>query len=98
MESLYKVSHHETREWGSLWCGPDVLPHGEPTLIARLPAEDEDGDDVEVFCTAMPARFYRVDSIRRDRPTPRCLEMGSGMAEYARATAFHLARGMLQIG
>ena len=97
MEELYRVSHHETREWGSLWCGPEGLRHGEPTLIAKLVAESDDGYDVEVFCTAMPARFYRIDAISSDGKR-RCLETGSGMAEYARATAFHLARGMLQIG
>jgi len=51
-EEMYGVSHHETREWGSLWCGPDVLPHGEPTLIATLVAESEDGYAVEVFVAA----------------------------------------------
>jgi len=96
LKDQYKVSHHETREWGSLWCGPDELKHGEATLIARLVAESDDGYDVEVFCTAMPARFYAIHAIRGGQR--RVLETGSGMAEYARATAFHLARGMLRIG
>jgi len=96
MEELYRVSHHETRPWGSLWCGPDELKHGEPTLIARLVAESEEGYDVEIFVSAMPARFYHIHAIRGDQR--RVLETGSGMGEYAHATAFHLARGMLKIG
>lgn len=47
--------------FGAKFCGPAELEHGAKTLIARHPATNDDGARVDVFCTAMPARFYRLN-------------------------------------
>lgn len=57
----YPVRPHERLTWGGAWCGPELLEHGQATKIAAATkAEGSDGFDVEVWVTALPARFYRV--------------------------------------
>ena len=61
---FYDVYHDEAAPFGDNWCGPNKFQHGQDTLVAVFKAEkDSDGQDCEVYCIAMSARFYAVRTL-----------------------------------
>lgn len=99
---LYKVGTAERLFWCQHWCGPERLEVWKKTLIAHYPKEPADGDgqNVEIYCTAAPARFYDVVVL----PTPNSvgevqpgveLITGSGQEELARVLAIAFSTGMI---
>lgn len=100
---LYEVDRYEQKPFGFFWCGPTVgeCLNREWQVIASYPGSG-DGYNVEVHCSAMPARFYKVvalptpDSCGTERPGF-ALSTGSGtaMAELAACMAEEIATGML---
>lgn len=86
------------------WCGPKRFPHGDKCLVARIPKRPEDGDGqpVDVYVCAMPARFYTVEAKLAEDSVgwqlhAWSLETGSGveMAELASRMALAISSGML---
>ena len=60
-DGLYTPYQHELEAFGDNWCGPDVYPHMQDVLCASYKAaEGGDGQSVDVYCCAMPARFYKI--------------------------------------
>ena len=60
-DTLYVPYRDEVRAFGSNWCGPEKYEGCTRTLIARYVSEyGSDGQTAEVFCYAVPARFYQI--------------------------------------
>lgn len=98
MDFLYKTERM-SQFFGSAWCGPEKFEHGKETLVAAyLPGPD--GQGVSVFCTAMPAVFYKlvvspgVTSASEVRPGY-TVTTGSDMAHWAAQTAIAITQGMV---
>lgn len=62
----YKVRTSERTVFKSAWCGPDKFEQWVETLVARYGKTGGDGYEVEIYCTAAPARFYKLVAL----PTP----------------------------
>lgn len=94
---LYRVGVGEANAFGKQWCGPKEFKHAEPTLIAQYTEIEGDGRPAEIWCTAMPSRFYEV-RVTYDTQLV-CLSTGSGwpMAGLARQIANAIVGGMLSI-
>ena len=82
------------KAFGDNWCGPDALEHATQTLIASYTAENEDGADVQVFCTAMPALFFRLQVEPSATNKGYAINTGSGVGKWAADTAKMIAQGM----
>ncbi len=100
-ESLYITEPRISQIFGEYWCGPPRLVHAAKTLVARYPSKaGGDGQDVEVYCTAMPATFYRVlalatlNSIGESQPSY-SLSTGSSEGLLAASIARAISSGML---
>ena len=102
-DSMYRPYASESITFGKYWTDPEKYLHGEDVLCARYEASG-DGHPVEVYCCAMPARFYTIKVL----PGPNsCGEMrsgwqlgtGSGMdcARLAHEIASAVAEGMLDL-
>ena len=83
------------------WCGPENIPDNHNTLVAKYPKPDgSDGQSVNVFCYATPARFYElvveegIDSEGKMQPGYR-INTGSSQAKLAAMIAESIADGML---
>lgn len=100
-DHLYMPYPEEVRAFGSAWCGPDRYTHATDALVARYVApEESDGQTVEVYGCALPARFYRLRVLPKigygDRPMPGyALGTGGSKAEWAAETAALIADGMV---
>lgn len=101
MFGLYKAYDDERTVFGSHWCGQEELPHGEDVLVAKYPKDkDGDGQSVDVYCCAMPARFYRLvvasepNSIGDDQEGFQ-ITTGSSCHELAAKLAEAIAGGMV---
>jgi hypothetical protein len=102
----YDVRPEERDPFAGHWCGPKKFAHGREELIAVYKKhQGGNGQDVEVFCTAMSARFYRlhvkpstgsVDNARQAFG----MSTGSGhqMGQLAARMAEAIADGMLSVG
>lgn len=77
--------------------------HGKEELVAIFDAdEDGDGQTVEIYCIACPARFYHVKALAGrnsigDMQPAFTLITGSGCLEWAVKTAKLIAEGMIGI-
>ena len=98
---MYQISGHERTAFGENWCGPEQFKRGQKTLCAvYLPEEDGDGQKVEVYCLAAPARFYilkvlpRPNSVGEIQPGYN-VHTASDAHEIAAALARGIARGMI---
>lgn len=60
LRNLYQVRPDERRTFGNHWCGPATLPHAESVLVAQYAPLNEDGCAVDVYATAVPARFFAI--------------------------------------
>lgn len=95
---------NEKAVFGDRWVFEGAaFEHGKETLIAQYPKpEPGDGQPVDVYCTAMPARFYRIaalaseDSVGEPKPAF-SMSTGSGMEELSHAIAEAIESGMLSM-
>jgi len=94
---LYDVTARETVPFqgNSRLTFNDRLQHGVPTIAASYTAQNSDGQDVEVFVAAMPARFYRIKVAPRDDKPGYTITTGSGCADLVSQMAEAIADGML---
>ena len=102
--SLYGARDYEREVFGDRWCGPDELPHAASTLCAVYPkpAEDSDGQRVEVDVAAWPSRFYRIRALADKNSVGRPVEgvvlsTGSGMHQLAADLAQAFSEGMIGV-
>ena len=65
------------------------------TIAASYTAQNSDGHDVEVFVTAMPARFYRIEVAPRGDKPGYTISTGSGCADLVSKMAEAIADGMI---
>lgn len=103
-DGLYKTDR-EKETFVSRFCGPDVLPHGERTLVAYYPKNPKDGDGqpVKVYCCALPARFYIVEALPSTNSVGEeiagfTLSTGSSLDDWAAETAHQISQGMVALG
>ena len=94
---LYKVDASERAIFGDAWCGPAQFEYGTQTLVARYQRDQEEGYDVEVLCTAMPARTFTIVAQATDVSGGFIMSTGSGMAELVASMAQAISSGMLTI-
>jgi hypothetical protein len=97
---LYATNDRDRAAFGEAWCGPERLAYGEDTLVARY-AADGDGRGVEVYCCAMPARFWTLRILPSpSEPSGYDLTTGSDhrtAARAARMSARMIAEGMIAV-
>ncbi len=101
-DSLYECRANGMKKaLGDNFCGPDRLPHGQEVLVAVFEDNPKsDGHRVEMYCTALPAMFYKIKALDSknsvgDEQKGFCLETGSGVFEWAVTTAKMINEGML---
>lgn len=99
--SMYDTDR-ESRIFGDAFCGPERLEAWEWTLVAKYPKDPEDGDgqDVEVYVSAGPARFFKIVALEGLNSIGGNLQgfslaTGSGCGEWAANTAKMISEGML---
>lgn len=89
---LYEPYEHELEAFGEAWVGPKRYPHDKWVKVAEYKKiEAGDGADVIIFCSALPARFYRI------KGKGFVISTGSNMAELTAQIAKEIARGMIAI-
>lgn len=98
---LYDVRDEEQRAFGEHWVDGAKLMHGEWTLCAIYNCKpDSDGHHVDVYCMAMPARFYKLDvyawpnSVGEVKPGWEIIT-GSSAHAVAALMAHEISRGMV---
>lgn len=102
-DHLYGVSNDERAVFGSNWCGGIEFEKYTPMLIAKFKKpENSDGHDVEVYCSAAPARFFTIKALDSTNSVNEVnkgftLETGSGMGEFSKQIAEAISSGMLGI-
>lgn len=94
---LYSVTVRETIPFkgNSRLTFKDQLQHGVATIAASYTAQNSDGHDVDVFVTAMPARFYRIEVAPRGGKPGYAISTGSGCADLVAKMAAAIADGMI---
>lgn len=110
-EVLYRIDDRDRRIFGDLYRpAAEKFEHGVPLEVARIPAESEDGQNVVITETRMPARFYTLHiEATADRayehlgtvPGKPAVEIGTGSGDdcghLALAIAKAISEGMLGI-
>lgn len=99
---LYEIRERDSHPFGPHWVWPDrtKIPHGEDSLVAVYHAFGPDGQEVEVFLSAWPARFYKL-KVKESHNSLGDLEpaydiaFGSGEAPLAALIAQKIATGCL---
>ena len=99
LDTLSVPYRAEIEAFGPAWCGPEQYDHAVEVLVAKYKGEG-DGQDVDVYCTALPARFYRIEALPGTNTVgepvlPASLSTGSGMAQLAAKMAEAFSEGML---
>jgi len=104
MDCLYKTTYEDKKIWGDSFCGPTKFIHGKETLISRIIKRSPDGQTVEVYCTAMPARFYTIKVLEGEKSVYAYKKQfefrtgsGYGMQELSKLIANAIAEGMLNL-
>jgi hypothetical protein len=100
---LYAVSLDDREAFGSNWCGPEEFVIWTEVLVAKYPkVEGGDGNPVEIYCTAAPARFYRIsilasfNSVGEPKPGFEVFTgAGTGISKTAAKIAEDCSQGML---
>lgn len=103
LDSCYRSRDDEIAAFGTRWIGPSRFEHGHDTLVARYdPPDDSDGQPVEIYCCALPARSYTLKALpgRNSCGEPvRPFELGTGtgteMAVLLAYMADAISNGML---
>lgn len=103
-EGLYRPYAEEREIFGRRWCGPEMYEHTRPVLVAVYEKDPHDGDGqrVEVWASAFPARFYEArvqaetNGVGKGRPAY-TISTGSGlkMARLIAALAEAVTQGMI---
>lgn len=99
----FRATPDEAKAFGSHWCFRDeFFEYAKETLVATYENETGEGHPVEVYCTAMPTRFYRIDAgITRDAngwPVDGfSISTGGGMAALTHQVAIAITRGLLTV-
>jgi len=98
---LYNVTEEEKKPFGEHWCGPLAMHRGIEVLVARYDSpEEQDGQPVDVYCTAYPARGYRI-KVRAisynggEHADAWTLSTGTGCGEFVAKLAEEISIGML---
>lgn len=98
------TTDRDRKVFGEHFCGPDELPHMKAVIVARYEKDPEggDGQPVEVYCWAAPARFYKVvaEPARNSIDKMKAgftLSTASGMGDWAAATATLISQGALAV-
>jgi hypothetical protein len=100
---MYDPYPEERAVFGTHWCHVGNYNHAEEELIAFYPKEiGGDGQDVEVYCSAWPARFYVVKALEGVNSVGKLmpawtLGTGSSMADTAALLAEKISEGMLAL-
>jgi len=99
LDFLYEVRERDSQAFGNAWCGPKCFDHYKEALVARYPGEG-DGQTVEVYCRALPARFYTLKVLAGQNSVgdPKAayqLCTGSDMGEFSAELAKHISQGMI---
>ena len=94
---LYRVDRAERAIFGDAWCGPAQFEYGTQTLVARYKRDQEEGYDIEVLCTAMPARAYTIVAAPTDVSGGFIITTGNHMAELVATMAKAISGGMLTV-
>ena len=98
---LYSTRRGDREHFGEHWIGPEVFEHFQETLIARYEAEsDSDGQTVEVYCEAAPARFYTLKVLSGPNSIGESqngyeITTGSGQGELVARLAEAIQQGMI---
>lgn len=60
-KDLLIVRDSERKIFGSNWLGPVAFESHKKTLVAKYTKDTgSDGQEVEIYCTAAPSRFYQM--------------------------------------
>ncbi len=103
-EGAYRVEPDDREPFGDSWLGPGKYEHFKEHLIAVYKSdENDDGQRVEVYAQAAPARFWRIKVLADvntvgEPSEPWELSTGSGgreLATWVHQTAQTIAEGML---
>lgn len=99
-ESLYELRNEYA--FGANLCADGPLRYGVETLVAQYPKNNPDGQDVDIYCTAMPARFYKIvayDSFNSIGGAIHGFTLGTGSSQerLAAEIAEAITNGMLSI-
>ena len=94
---LYRVGDLERATFGDAWCGPTQFEYGTQTLVASYKRDQEEGYDVDVLCTATPARAYTLVAKPTDVSGGFIMTTGTGMAELVASMAKAISSGMLTV-
>lgn len=101
LRSLYEPYQEEKEAFGDKWCGPKMYPNWDWVLIAKFPKEDGgDGQSVNVFGCAGPARFYKLEVVSEPNSCGESQDAfevttGSGVSALAAQMAKAISGGML---
>ena len=99
LDSLYETREEDRIAFGENFTGVKKLEHAKDILVAKFEG-DGDGFDVEVYCCAMPARFYSIKALPTKNSVGELqdgfeLTTGSGMLEWTAETAKQISGGMV---
>jgi hypothetical protein len=100
LDFMYKTDEMK-KALGDSFCGPNILPHGQEVRIAIFAEDSEnDGNGVELYCCAMPAKFYTVKALDGKNSLGKdikgfSLNTGSSELDWAVTTAKMINEGML---
>ena len=93
LDELNVPYDEELTAFNRQWCGPDKYETHKETLVARYEAQG-DGQPVEIYCTAMPARFYTLKALAGKD------SVGEPIApfEFGTGSGIEMARLVAQMG
>lgn len=102
-DELYTPYDTELAAFNRHWCGPYKYESWKETLVARYEKEEVgDGQTVEIYCTAAPARFYTIRALagKNSVGEPQAAyELGTGSSgdKLAAAIGSAISQGMLAL-
>lgn len=98
LASLYRVKPEEMAVFGDNWCSTvSAFEHGKKHRVAFYQRGLSDGQDVNVYVDASPARFYAIEAVAMDNKPSWTLATGSDMAKLVHQIAIAIAGGMLAL-
>jgi hypothetical protein len=99
-DEMYLVRAEERQLFNPNWCGGDRFENRTPMLIAKFnKGHNSDGQNVEVYCTARPARSFTIKALDSINGIKKgfSLSTGSEMGELAKQMAIAISSGMLVV-
>ncbi len=100
-ENMYTPYAHERHAFGENWTGPPTYRYGEDDGCALYTKRSGSaGQSVEVYCCAMPARFYTMKVLPGENSVGQpqagyTIKTGSGQAELVAKLAEAIRDGMI---